>query len=242
MAPDVEEVLRYQIPAFRPNCRPIHFAAFQDDGSFFAGSVRVQRGFLAEPHRFRSGTGTRHFTSGRPRPADLLTHIVRHAWPRTWPEGLGDSAVHARTDNAPARWFGPSRQKFDSLSEEIAISDKALYRVPFSPVPTGGRTPYRPMARRHKPRRGSLGFSPRKRSARALPRIRSWALAPTKAPAIEGFAGFKVGMTHAFLVDYRKRSTTAGQELSVPVTVVEVPPMRAVGARICPRRSGTHRP
>jgi large subunit ribosomal protein L3 len=39
-------------------------------------------------------------------------------------------------------------------------------------------------------------------------------------------------MTHAFIVDYRKRSTTAGQELAVPVTVVEVPPMRAVGARI----------
>ena len=39
-------------------------------------------------------------------------------------------------------------------------------------------------------------------------------------------------MTHAFIVDYRKRSTTAGQEVSVPVTVVEVPPLRAVGARV----------
>jgi large subunit ribosomal protein L3 len=39
-------------------------------------------------------------------------------------------------------------------------------------------------------------------------------------------------MTHAFIVDYRKRSTTAGQELSVPVTVVEVPPLKVVGARI----------
>jgi large subunit ribosomal protein L3 len=39
-------------------------------------------------------------------------------------------------------------------------------------------------------------------------------------------------MTHAFMVDYRKRSTTAGQEVSVPVTVVEVPPIRIVGARI----------
>jgi large subunit ribosomal protein L3 len=38
-------------------------------------------------------------------------------------------------------------------------------------------------------------------------------------------------MTHAFMVDYRKRSTTAGQEVSVPVTVVEVPPLRVVGAR-----------
>ena len=42
-------------------------------------------------------------------------------------------------------------------------------------------------------------------------------------------------MTHAFIVDYRKRSTTAGQELAVPVTVVEVPPLRVVGARIYAR-------
>ena len=84
---------------------------------------------------------------------------------------------------------------------------------------------------RHRPRRGSLGFSPRSRSVRPVPRIRSWPSGP-KEPAVEGFAGYKVGMTHAFIVDYRKRSTTAGQEVSVPVTVVEVPPLRAVGARL----------
>jgi large subunit ribosomal protein L3 len=39
-------------------------------------------------------------------------------------------------------------------------------------------------------------------------------------------------MTHAFIVDYRKRSTTAGQEVAVPVTVVEVPPIRVAGARL----------
>jgi len=42
-------------------------------------------------------------------------------------------------------------------------------------------------------------------------------------------------MTHAFMVDYRKRSTTAGQEVSVPVTVIEVPPLRVAGARIYAR-------
>jgi large subunit ribosomal protein L3 len=67
-----------------------------------------------------------------------------------------------------------------------------------------------------------------------VPRIRSWPPGP-KQPAIEGFAGFKVGMTHAFIVDYRKRSTTAGQEVSVPVTVVEVPPLRVAGARLYAR-------
>lgn len=39
-------------------------------------------------------------------------------------------------------------------------------------------------------------------------------------------------MTHAFIVDYRKRSTTAGQEVAVPVTVVEVPPLKVAAARI----------
>ena len=84
---------------------------------------------------------------------------------------------------------------------------------------------------RHRPRRGSLGYSPRSRSARPVPRIRSWPSGP-KEPTLEGFAGYKVGMTHAFIVDYRKRSTTAGQEVSVPVTVVEVPPLKVAAARL----------
>ncbi|HTW76804.1 MAG TPA: 50S ribosomal protein L3 [Thermoplasmata archaeon] len=91
------------------------------------------------------------------------------------------------------------------------------------------------MARRHRPRRGSLAYSPRSRTARALPRVRAWPPGPAK-PSIEGFAGYKVGMTHAFILDYRKRSTTAGQEVAVPVTVVEVPPIRVVGARIYARQ------
>jgi large subunit ribosomal protein L3 len=69
---------------------------------------------------------------------------------------------------------------------------------------------------------------------RPVPRVRSWAPG-AKPVAIEGFAGFKVGMTHAFIVDYRKRSTTAGQEVSIPVTVVEVPPLRVVAARLYAR-------
>src|SRR5580700_6824188 len=84
---------------------------------------------------------------------------------------------------------------------------------------------------RSRPRRGSLGYSPRSRSARPVPRIRSWPPGP-KDPAPEGFAGYKVGMTHAFIVDYRKRSTTAGQEVSVPVTVVETPALKVAACRL----------
>lgn len=64
-----------------------------------------------------------------------------------------------------------------------------------------------------------------------MARISSWPAGPAK-PHIEGFAGYKVGMTHAIMVDFRKRSTTAGQELTVPVTVLEAPPIKVAGIRI----------
>jgi large subunit ribosomal protein L3 len=38
-------------------------------------------------------------------------------------------------------------------------------------------------------------------------------------------------MTHAFLVDYRPTSNTSGQEVQIPVTVLEVPPMRVAAVR-----------
>jgi large subunit ribosomal protein L3 len=45
-------------------------------------------------------------------------------------------------------------------------------------------------------------------------------------PRILGFAGFKVGMTHAIMIDDIPNSPTYGMEISVPVTVVETPPMK----------------
>jgi large subunit ribosomal protein L3 len=42
-------------------------------------------------------------------------------------------------------------------------------------------------------------------------------------------------MTHAFIVDYRPTSTTSGQEVQVPVTVVEVPPMKVAAVRVYER-------
>jgi large subunit ribosomal protein L3 len=48
---------------------------------------------------------------------------------------------------------------------------------------------------------------------------------------MQGFAGYKVGMTHVIMVDDHKSSPTRGQNVMVPVTVVEVPPMRVAGVR-----------
>jgi large subunit ribosomal protein L3 len=75
-----------------------------------------------------------------------------------------------------------------------------------------------------------MGFSPRKRASSQVPKFNSWPQTED-GPRIQGFAGFKAGMTHAFVVDYRKTSTTTGQEVQIPVTVIEVPPMKVAGVR-----------
>lgn len=86
------------------------------------------------------------------------------------------------------------------------------------------------MPDKHHPRRGSMGFSPRKRAQGMTPKIRAWAEIDD-GPKLQGFPGFKAGMTHGFLVDYRPTSTTSGQEVRVPITVVEVPPVTVCGLR-----------
>jgi large subunit ribosomal protein L3 len=87
------------------------------------------------------------------------------------------------------------------------------------------------MPKEHRPRHGSMGFSPRKRSESPIPHFSSWPDIDG-APRVQGFAGYKAGMTHATIVDYRPTSTTSGQEVQVPVTVVEVPPMKVAGVRV----------
>jgi large subunit ribosomal protein L3 len=75
-----------------------------------------------------------------------------------------------------------------------------------------------------------MGFSPRKRAASEVPRFNSWPDGDGQ-PGLQGFAGYKAGMTHVVLVDDRSQATTAGMETTVPVTIVETPPMRAVAVR-----------
>ena len=88
------------------------------------------------------------------------------------------------------------------------------------------------MAKRHHPNRGSHGFWPRKRAKRETPKIRNWPDTGSDDPKIQGFVGYKVGMTHGFVIDYRKRSTTSKQEVAIPITVVETPPMVVCGVKV----------
>jgi ribosomal protein L3 len=88
------------------------------------------------------------------------------------------------------------------------------------------------MAQKHKPKRGSRGFWPRKRIQSHRAHFNAWPeRAVSSPPRLQGFAGYKAGMTHAIVRDSNKNSPTADQEIQAPVTVLEVPPMRAVAVR-----------
>lgn len=78
-----------------------------------------------------------------------------------------------------------------------------------------------------KPRKGSMAFRPRKRAESQVPEVK-WVDSPEKR--LLGFAGYKTGMTHVAYIDVSE-SPTKGQEIVVPVTVIETPPMIAYGIR-----------
>jgi large subunit ribosomal protein L3 len=85
------------------------------------------------------------------------------------------------------------------------------------------------MVRKSKPRAGSLAFYPRKRARRIYPKIDTWP--KTDKVKILGFSGYKVGMARARILDNRKGSPTQGQEITVPVTILECPPLKVIGIR-----------
>lgn len=86
------------------------------------------------------------------------------------------------------------------------------------------------MAKTKTPRKGSLAYSPRKRAKSQVPKYQSWA-EYTGTPILQGFAGYKVGMTHVIMVDDHKDSPTEGKSIMVPVTIVEVPAMKVAALR-----------
>ena len=78
---------------------------------------------------------------------------------------------------------------------------------------------------------GSLAYSPRKRAKSPVPKYHAWP-AYQGEPALQGFAGYKVGMTHVVMVDDHAHSPNEGKDIMVPVTVIEVPDMRVAAIRV----------
>ena len=80
------------------------------------------------------------------------------------------------------------------------------------------------------PRAGSLQYWPRKRSKRVHPRIRS--SPKVKEIGLTTFAGYKVGMTHVIAIETSKHSHKKGEEISIPVTLIECPPLKFASVRL----------
>jgi len=85
------------------------------------------------------------------------------------------------------------------------------------------------MPTRKNPRFGTMQFWPRKRAKKQTGLVRSWA--ERKDPNILGFAGYKAGMMHLIVTDNSAKSTTKGQDIQIPVTVIECPPLKAFSIR-----------
>ncbi|MEM5882720.1 MAG: 50S ribosomal protein L3 [Candidatus Aenigmatarchaeota archaeon] len=91
------------------------------------------------------------------------------------------------------------------------------------------------MVKKSKPRSGSLAFYPRKRARRIYPKIKTYP--ESEKSKILAFAGYKAGMAQAIVVDTKKGSPTYGQEISVPVTIIDCPPLKVVGIRVYKKTS-----
>ncbi len=85
------------------------------------------------------------------------------------------------------------------------------------------------MVKEGKPRRGSLAFYPRKRARRIYPSIKTYS--ESEKAKLLAFAGYKAGMAQAIVIDNKKGSPTFGQEISIPVTIIDCPPLKIVGIR-----------
>ena len=55
---------------------------------------------------------------------------------------------------------------------------------------------------------------------------------------MDGFAGYKAGMTHLIMIDDKPNSPTEGMEISVPVTILEAPPLGIAALRVYERHNG----
>ena len=85
------------------------------------------------------------------------------------------------------------------------------------------------MPNKRNPRFGTMQYWPRKRARRMYPRVRDHNR--PKEAKLAGFAGYKVGMTHVLMEDARSTSPTKGTKISVPVSVIECPPLKVYGVR-----------
>ena len=75
-APEAEETISYQMPAFRQNGVLVWFAAFKNHIGFFP-KVSAIEAFKEKLSSYRTSKGTIQFPMNEPFPFDLVKEIVR---------------------------------------------------------------------------------------------------------------------------------------------------------------------
>ncbi|HBZ00766.1 MAG TPA: hypothetical protein DEO84_05525 [candidate division Zixibacteria bacterium] len=76
-APQAEEVISYQMPAYKYKGVLVYFAAFKNHCSLFPASKSILKIFENELKRFEASGATIHFTVEQPLPATLVRKIVK---------------------------------------------------------------------------------------------------------------------------------------------------------------------
>jgi large subunit ribosomal protein L3 len=87
------------------------------------------------------------------------------------------------------------------------------------------------MPKHSQPRRGSLQFWPRKRARKILPSVNWDNLNNSEKANFLGYIAYKVGMTSALVKDNTEDSLTKGQQIILPATILECPPMKLFSIR-----------
>jgi large subunit ribosomal protein L3 len=81
-----------------------------------------------------------------------------------------------------------------------------------------------------KPKAGSQQYWPRKRAERILPNV-NWNTIKSENANLQGFIGYKVGMTSVFMKDDTADSMTKGKKIILPATIVECPGVKIYSVR-----------
>jgi len=89
------------------------------------------------------------------------------------------------------------------------------------------------MASGTKPREGSMAYYPRVRAKDIIPKFDNFGdFSSQKECKPLSFFGVKVGMTHIMAKDAHKNSSSYGSEIAVPVSIIETPTLKVIGARL----------
>jgi uncharacterized protein YdhG (YjbR/CyaY superfamily) len=75
-APEAEEVISYQMPAFKQNGILVYYAAYKNHIGFYPTSSGIEA-FKSELSPYLWSKGTIQFPLDQPLPADLITRIVK---------------------------------------------------------------------------------------------------------------------------------------------------------------------